>query len=114
MDIVNGMLNGEEISGFKYKYISGDFTESLELAREYEGTNYGGYHLLINNCKHYIQELLSVGDFDDTFVKSAAIGSVAMSPIGYYYKFMAANTTEKISRGEIKIVLGPLWLGWGR
>ena len=78
------------------------------MARKYDGTNYGGYHLLTNNCKDYTQEILSAGDFDDTFVKSAAINSIAMSPIGYYYNLLATNTRGRIFRGEIKIVLGPL------
>jgi hypothetical protein len=108
MDIVNSMLSGEEISGYKYKHISGDFTASLELAEEYDGTNYGGYLFLTNNCKDYVKEILSAGEFENGFIESAAKGSVALSPIGYYHSLSIAETRGRIIRDKVKIVLGPL------
>lgn len=33
MDVINKMLNGDEIEGTRYTYISGDFSAGLDLAK---------------------------------------------------------------------------------
>lgn len=41
-------------------YIRGNFTACYSLARNLNGSRLGGYHLLYNNCLHYILRLLAV------------------------------------------------------
>ena len=52
-------------AGVSYIHISGDFSNSYELAQQYSGTNYGGYNLFTNNCLHYVRELLREGSPDN-------------------------------------------------
>ena len=54
-------LNDESIN---YLYIKGDFTDSMEYARSYENSDYGGYCALCNNCVHFAQNTLKEGNFE--------------------------------------------------
>ena len=58
------MLEEINTRGVKVNYISGDFSASYELAKQYNGTDYGGYSLFRNNCLHYAKEILQAGATD--------------------------------------------------
>ncbi len=84
MDKVKEIIQGEKIKNTKYTYISGDFTESLELARNYEGTNYGGYNLFTNNCLHYAKEILTAGKFENEIQQAFANNSHTIIPRDFH------------------------------
>ena len=44
---------------YKYTYLEGDFSSIEEFASIYKGTDYGGYHVLNNNCLHYVHHAIN-------------------------------------------------------
>ena len=63
-------------------YIPGDFSASYELAQQYCGTNYGGYNLLVNNCLHYVREILRAGT-PDSFLYTLAFECSTIIPVRF-------------------------------
>jgi hypothetical protein len=61
MEEIEKMLRYEYIPDINYGLIIGDFSKSVEVAYQYNLTNYGGYNLLTNNCLHYAHDILLVG-----------------------------------------------------
>lgn len=83
---VEEMLNGIPQDGKQYTVVKGDFSSSLELAKDYEKNNptYGGYCLLTNNCLHYAREILLVGEFENKFQKAWLINSTTIIPMLFH------------------------------
>ena len=80
--------------GVNHIYISGDFSASYELAKRYDGTDYGGYCLLTNNCLHYVKELLRKGT-PNSMLYSLAFTRLTIVPIVFYT--VLSNTQVAIS-----------------
>jgi len=48
--------------GVQYVAFNGEYSDSIELAQRYDDTGeYPKYHLLENNCLHYVKEILGEG-----------------------------------------------------
>ena len=69
--------------GLEFFPIKGDFSESILLAVHYEGSNYGGYNLLTNNCLHYIKEILKSGFAYDSRIENVLETSQVIEPKGF-------------------------------
>lgn len=70
------------------------------MARQHEGTNYGGYNLFTNNCLHYVNELLSVGTFQNKTMQKFAINSNNIVP-HEYHKYLRVGKAIGIIKGVI-------------
>ena len=57
----NSLKNYIGFEGWKFLYIKGDFTKSLDYAKSKVNDDLGGYHLLFNNCLHYVKDVLKRG-----------------------------------------------------
>ena len=74
---------GEVIHVDKMNYVvlSGNFNESVALAKKYYSSqNFGDYFLLFNNCSDYTDALLDVADVDGFFTQSY-IGSDTITSV---------------------------------
>ena len=82
--IIEKICNKENISGLQYTYIEGDFSKSVTLALDYDGSDYGGYFLPTNNCLHYVKEILSAGTFDDQDAQIYVSASLDIIPTVFH------------------------------
>ena len=78
----------------KHIYISGDFSDSYELAQSYNGSNYGGYNLFSNNCLHYVKELLKAGSPEKPWF-NLAINGREIRPMSFYKSLVRAQSIGK-------------------
>ena len=78
-----GYTSGIFTEGLEFFPISGDFSESIKLAEEYEGTNYNGYHFTGNNCLYYVREILRAGTADDDDIENVLNNSEQIAPKGF-------------------------------
>ena len=69
--------------GLEFFPIKGNFAQSIILATNYEGSNYGGYNLLTNNCLHYIKEILKSGFAYDSRIENVLETSQVIEPKGF-------------------------------
>ena len=104
MQEVQRFLDGRIVWGMGYTVIEGDFSSSLELAKSYDQTNYGGYNFFTNNCNHYAKEILTAGDFEDSTVQSAAQKMPGMIPRTYRKVLEFVNDLKKLWKGILKYV----------
>ncbi len=85
--ISNGFKFSKTINykeGVYYVPIQGDFFESIDLAWEYDGQNYGGYDLINNNCLDYAQEILKKGTAKYYEVEQFLNSAEYTIPIAFY------------------------------
>ena len=75
-------------------YISGDFSDSYELAQSYNGSNYGGYNLFSNNCLHYVKELLKNGAPEKSWFDTV-INNYEICPMSFYQELLRAQVIGK-------------------
>lgn len=62
-------------------YIHGDFTASIEKAKQYANSNdFGAYEFFTNNCCHYVHTLLTAGTADDPDLETMLDSSSALVP----------------------------------
>lgn len=79
----SGYGSGIFTDGLEFFLISGDFSESIKLARSYKDTNYGGYDLLKNNCLHYVVEILRAGTASHDGIENVLNTSTVIVPKGF-------------------------------
>ena len=89
-------------SNTEFMYIKGDFSASYELAKEYNGTNYGGYKVMKNNCLHYVKELLQAGS-PDSYRTRININNPTIVPIEYLNALKNTNTLASIYKTYKKV-----------
>ena len=71
-------------SGVQYIPLKGDFSESIVLANDYDGSKYGGYDLFTNNCAHYAQEILKAGTSNNSRIEEFLETSNVIIPKDLY------------------------------
>lgn len=76
--------------GLEYFPISGKFSQSISLAEDYEGSNYGGYNFLTNNCLHYVKEILKSGFAYDSRIENVLENSQVIEPKGFIRALFSA------------------------
>ena len=62
-------------------YLKGDYSSIYDFAEKYKGSNYGGYHLLYNNCLKYVDDALNYARYGNN--KSNYDDSYIMIPSAY-------------------------------
>ena len=92
------MLNGEEISGKRYEYFEGDFSDPYEYATTLKGTNYGGYLFFTNNCADYAHDVLSKGDFSDKSLTDYLEEREPLVPIIYLWRLQFREKLTKVKQ----------------
>ena len=99
LEEIERIMNNDSISGLQYTYIKGDFSDSVDLAVEYDDSNYGGYCLFANNCLNYAKEILAEGKFDDPIAQVYAVSSSSIVPIAFHldlaYGFMLSKVWKE-------------------
>mgnify|MGYP005768092351 FL=1 len=78
-----GFSTGLYTEGSEFFPIKGNFSRSILYAESFEGTNYGGYNLLVNNCLHYIKNVLGAGFIFDTAIENVINNSDVIEPKGF-------------------------------
>ena len=78
---IQQIMEGKSIEDKNYVYISGDFSESVDYAETWNGTNYGGYDLFDRNCMHYVRDTLLQGSFDHRLELIVLILTSYCSPV---------------------------------
>lgn len=63
--------------------IKGNFARSILYAQGYKNTNYGGYNLFVNNCLHYVKDVLHEGYIFDAKIKKVINNSDVIEPKGF-------------------------------
>ena len=101
---VQRFLDSKIVWGVRYTIIDGDFSSSLEVARGYDQTNYGGYNFFTNNCNHYAKEILTAGDFEDSIVRFVAQKTPGMIPRTYQKVLKAVNELKKFFGGILECI----------
>lgn len=71
------------VNAYTSLYIEGDFSEALELAKEYQETGYGEYKVLSHNCLHYAQDLLKNGQCTSDTMQKAISHTYGIVPALY-------------------------------
>lgn len=111
MEMVKYLLSGHK----KWVYIKGDFSASYELAKQHNGTNYGGYLLNKNNCLHYAKEILLAGSPDSLLYKFA-FRHPTIVPMEFYVNLRKARILEVAINRRKKtskfIQIGAVLSGW--
>lgn len=93
---VDAEIKTDKEAGYlKSIVITGDFTNSIETARGYAGTNYGGYSFIGNNCLDYVVEVLQAGTPSDYEFSWAIDGYLTGSPAGFYNRLSRAELAAK-------------------
>lgn len=100
------LLSVVGLGGWRTLYIKGDFTKSLEYAKKYVGTNYGGYNLIFNNCLHFVKNALRQGTCSNALLQLYFKTSLSIVPrIFFDNAFIVSNmkftilNKNKILRG---------------
>ena len=88
---INKILNGDAGNNIFYVYISGDFSNSLDKALSYTGTNFSGYNLFFNNCLHYAKEILFEGSFDSSLMRMTLFGNNNPIPMKLHGELSCAS-----------------------
>lgn len=78
-----GYSAGLYTDGSEFFPIKGNFVRSILYAQGYKNTNYGGYNLLINNCLHYVKDVLRAGYIFDAKIKKVINNSDIIEPKGF-------------------------------
>ena len=78
-----GYSAGLYTEGSEFFPIKGNFSRSILYAETYENTNYGGYNLLINNCLHYVKDVLRTGFISDDEIENVINTSEVIEPKGF-------------------------------
>ena len=78
-----GYSAGLYTEGSEFFPIKGNFSRSILYAEAYEDTNYGGYNLLINNCLHYVKDVLRTGFIFDDEIENVINTSEVIEPKGF-------------------------------
>ena len=78
-----GYSTGLYTNGSEFFPIKGNFVRSIVYAQGYKNTNYGGYNLLINNCLHYVKDVLRAGYIFDAKIKKVINNSDIIEPKGF-------------------------------
>ena len=72
------------VDGVQFYAIEGDFSQSVVLANDYKGSDYGGYCLTANNCLDYVQEILQEGLAERKELERFINNTDLMIPKNYY------------------------------
>ena len=86
------------LGGWRTLYIKGDFRESLKYARKFDGTDYGGYNLLFNNCLHFVRNALRKGKCSNKLLQLYFLMSRTIVPRVFF------NTASIVSKMRITIL----------
>ena len=70
--------------------IKGDFSQSVEMAYNKDGGNYGGYNLVSNNCLHYARDVLRAGEASSASVENIIENSICIVPDEFYEQLYKA------------------------
>lgn len=79
----SGYNSGIYTEGSEFFPIEGNFSRSILYAQCYEGTNYGGYNVLINNCLHYVKDVLRSGFIFNDAIENVINNSQVIEPKGF-------------------------------
>ena len=98
---ITQMLNGEKIKKKNYVYLQGDFSESVDYAKECDGTDYGGYCFFRNNCAHYAQDVLKKGDYRYSNDRRRVRSYMGIIP-GEFYNYIKPSALELAVRNTME------------
>ena len=87
-------------SGYETLYLYGDYSQSVNVANDYNNSDYGGYNLITNNCAHYIEEVLSAGQNNYDIVNVFHNNKITIPSVLHYGTVIAnaiGNINSKIS-----------------
>ena len=105
MERITKMLQGKYIKGKQYLHIEGDFSDSVDLAKSYDGSDFGGYVFVGNSCLDYIQEILSVASYESPLVAAAVwVGAdTTLAPYDYIAQLRRVSMISKITKFVMEV-----------
>ena len=93
---VNNMKRGYKYDKLEYVYLNGNYTKSLEEARKYNLTSYGGYCPVTNNCLHFVRNMLRKANVKTSFVQNVILENDTIIPADFYQALATADALNKI------------------
>ena len=79
------------VGGVQYVTLKGDFSDSIQKAKDNINSDFGGYDLITNNCLHYVKEILKKGNADSDIVEYLLTNSLEIVPALFYDSLYSAN-----------------------
>lgn len=78
------------VDGSEFFPMKGYFQNSISMAEQYEGTNYGEYNLITNNCLTYVRDILKEGYAFDYRIRNVINNSSAIAPRAFLQDLLSA------------------------
>ena len=78
------------VDGSEFFPMKGYFQNSISMAEQYEGTNYGEYNLITNNCLTYVRDILKEGYASDSRIRNVINNSSALAPRAFLQDLLSA------------------------
>lgn len=78
------------VDGAEFFPLKGCFQNSISIAEQYEGTNYGGYDVITNNCLTYVRDILKEGYACDYRIRNVINNSSAIAPRAFLQDLLSA------------------------
>ena len=94
------------LGGWRTLYIKGDFTKSLEYARKYENTDYGGYNLIFNNCLHFVRNALRQGKSKNSLLQLYFMFSSTIVPRVFFNNALIVSSMRATFLNKNRLIGG--------